>query len=112
MKFLFTTLLASTATAAVINTNREYGSPRIKVVPEVPSSTSFPTESTTVSSFSSTVEGSTITAAPSQLEAKVKDNCTPLSICFDGLSCGIRYGGCYDKNFCGGKTSSLSVPTC
>ncbi|RMY84606.1 hypothetical protein D0861_06880 [Hortaea werneckii] len=112
MRVLFASLLASTATAAVINTNREYGSPRIKVVPEVPSSTSIPAQSTTLSSVSSTVEGSTITAAPSQPEAKVKDNCTPLSVCFDGISCGIRYGGCYDKNFCGGKTSSLSVPKC
>ncbi|RMZ28532.1 hypothetical protein D0859_07395 [Hortaea werneckii] len=93
MKFLVTTLLASTATAAVINTNREYGSPRIKVVPEVPSSTSISAASKTLSSISSTTEGSTITAAPSQPEAKVKDNCTPLSICFDGISCGIRYGG-------------------
>ncbi|KAI4723937.1 hypothetical protein E4T49_08338 [Aureobasidium sp. EXF-10728] len=38
-------------------------------------------------------------------------NCTPSSICVDMInSCGHRYGGCYDQNFCDGNTSPYPVP--
>ncbi|KAH0278124.1 hypothetical protein KCU91_g2714, partial [Aureobasidium melanogenum] len=39
--------------------------------------------------------------------------CTPVSICVDAInSCGMRYGGCYDQNFCDGNTSPYPIPTC
>ncbi|KAK5999380.1 hypothetical protein QM012_005505 [Aureobasidium pullulans] len=39
--------------------------------------------------------------------------CTPHSICVDAInSCGIRYGECYDENFCDGNTSPYPIPTC
>ncbi|KAG9700539.1 hypothetical protein KCU95_g729, partial [Aureobasidium melanogenum] len=39
--------------------------------------------------------------------------CTPHSICVDAInSCGMRYGGCYDENFCDGNTSPYPIPTC
>ncbi|KAI4740727.1 hypothetical protein E4T50_08847 [Aureobasidium sp. EXF-12298] len=40
-------------------------------------------------------------------------SCTPVSICVDAInSCGMRYGGCYDQNFCDGNTSPYPIPTC
>ncbi|KAF2764697.1 hypothetical protein EJ03DRAFT_17279 [Teratosphaeria nubilosa] len=38
--------------------------------------------------------------------------CTPVSACVDAVSCGVRYGGCYDVNFCDGNTSPMAIPTC
>ncbi|SMQ50740.1 unnamed protein product [Zymoseptoria tritici ST99CH_3D7] len=39
-------------------------------------------------------------------------SCTPKTICMDKMTCGIRYGGCYDKHHCDGNTSPYPIPTC
>ena len=59
-------------------------------------------------------------------------SCQPSSICMDGLTCGVRFGGyavnafppfgdgsadvpdprCYDQNHCDGNTSPFPIPTC
>lgn len=39
--------------------------------------------------------------------------CTPQSICVDKInSCYIRFGGCYDANYCDGNTTSIQTPAC
>ncbi|KAF2716255.1 hypothetical protein K431DRAFT_289567 [Polychaeton citri CBS 116435] len=42
----------------------------------------------------------------------IKPDCVPHSICVDGFSCGVRWGGCYDELYCDGNMSPISIPTC
>ncbi|KAK3068213.1 hypothetical protein LTR53_014400 [Teratosphaeriaceae sp. CCFEE 6253] len=66
----------------------------------------------TKSHKSSSTSSSTITAAPALAKASADPSCTIVSICMDAITCGIRYGGCYDKNYCDGNTSPVAIPTC
>ncbi|KAF2484240.1 hypothetical protein BDY17DRAFT_309524 [Neohortaea acidophila] len=74
----------------------------------VVAATAFSTGSSATGSAPSTA---TITPTP-VMGPSTGTTCMPSTVCVDGFTCGVRYGGCYDKNYCDGTTSSFSVPTC
>ncbi|GAB7346479.1 hypothetical protein MBLNU457_5169t1 [Dothideomycetes sp. NU457] len=58
-------------------------------------------------------ESITVTAPPVLIVTPASSSCTPSSICVDKInSCYMRYGGCYDANFCDGNTNPISTPAC
>ncbi|KAK5726844.1 hypothetical protein LTR15_002734 [Elasticomyces elasticus] len=61
---------------------------------------------------STPISSAQITASASLPVKAGGNSCTPISICIDAITCGQRYGGCYDKNHCDGNTSPYPVPTC
>ncbi|TKA31030.1 hypothetical protein B0A50_01998 [Salinomyces thailandicus] len=87
--------------------------PRIKLVPSISAApTPTPSSNVTSSQWPSTFSDAFITPAPSPSADVSGGSCTPKSICFDGITCGQRYGGCYDKNYCDGNTSPYPIPPC
>ncbi|KAH0365940.1 hypothetical protein KCU65_g5656, partial [Aureobasidium melanogenum] len=81
--------------------------------------TSAMTTSTTTTS-AMTTSTTTAMTTPLATRAVATDSdelsistCIPQSICVDAInSCGMRYGGCYDQNYCDGNTSPYPIPTC
>ncbi|CAD0091246.1 unnamed protein product [Aureobasidium vineae] len=95
----FDTSPVATATQTVSESRYPY-TKKIKTTPtKTPSTTPLATRAVTTDiDESETGEVST-------------SSCTPSSICVDMInSCGHRYGGCYDQNFCDGNTSPYPVP--
>ena len=89
LRFAF---LASIANAAVVQRAAQPGSP---VVRDIAPESSSVTESVTTT-ISATVRRATTTTAPSTTPSTtvgLSSSCVPSSICLDGFSCGVRFGG-------------------
>ncbi|KAK5685008.1 hypothetical protein LTS10_003083 [Elasticomyces elasticus] len=106
-----TSASTSSPTSRVQTSARSKTSSRLQTSTRSRTSTrSTPTPSPKRSSTS--VSSAQITASASLPIKAGGSSCTPISICVDAITCGQRYGGCYDKNHCDGNMSPYPVPTC